>query len=102
MELADRSWCFFWYKEPDRLLKQQLKQILFLPQDLHGMCHMDLVAGGDHGQRMFQMTLQMLLHYEHEKEMHSFLFQIWEIDCPNDMTELLKNTILEPLGLSLK
>ena len=59
---------------------------------------MDLVAGGDHGQGMFQMTLKMLLHYEHEKEMHSFLFQICEIDCPKDMTELLK----KPLGLSLK
>jgi len=45
VELEDKSCIFFWYKEPDKLLKQQLKQILFLPLDLNGLHHIDLVVG---------------------------------------------------------
>ena len=101
IELPDKIQCHFWYKEAYNFLKHQLKHILF-PSDINGVQGIDFVVGSDHSKGKFWMMMKMFPCYGGNREAKSFLFQKAEIDYPKDMTELLKNTVMAPLGTSLK
>lgn len=56
---------------------------------------MDLAIGGDHGKG--------LLQYDgNDKASTSVLLQVGDINCQKDTSDILKETIMDPIGESMK
>ena len=63
---------------------------------------MDLVVGGDHGQRMFRMLVKIILRKEDSTKIDEFVIKIGHIDCKKDLYEVLKNTVCPAINNDLK
>jgi len=48
MILPDKTVINYWYKEPHKMLQQQISQII-KTEELIGLRHVDISVGGDHG-----------------------------------------------------
>jgi hypothetical protein len=90
----------YWYKPHDLLLHHQLKHMvsekhLGLVEEVH------CTVGGDNGDGKFQMTLKVL-YLLSTKAIISRLFQIASVKYSKDVTSILKSTVLDPIGESLR
>lgn len=90
----------FWYKNPDKLIRHQIKEIISA-QDLTEVQSVHFTVGGDHGGGKFRMTLKVLFCFS-SKVTISRLFQIASVEYSKDSTSVLKSTVLDPIGESLK
>ena len=67
-----------------------------------GLHSVDLVVGGDHGQRMFRMLIKVILRKEDKKKIDEFVLKVGHIDCKKDTYEVIKNTISPTLNDDMK
>ena len=81
---------------PDELVQHQLKTIVQAEQ-LHGLKRVDFTIGDDHGGGKFRMTLKVLFRFENSNTI-SKLFQIASVSHSKDETEILRSTVIDPIG----
>jgi len=98
--LEDKTVIDYWYKEPDLMLIHQINNIIQQDQLPH-VSSVDLTVGGDHGGGKFRMTLKILFRFE-DRPSTSRLFQIASVSHSKDETEILRSTVLQPVGESLR
>jgi hypothetical protein len=101
LELSDKSMVEYWYKLPHELIKHQVNIMVKCLSDLDGLIRVDICVGGDHGGGKFRMSLKVLFRF-HGKESISRLYQIASVSHPKDESQLLNDTVLKPIGESLK
>jgi hypothetical protein len=70
-------------------------------QDLTEVQNVHFTVGGDHGGGKFRMTLKVLFRFS-SKATISRLYQIASVEYSKDSTPVLKSTVLDPIGESLK
>jgi len=99
--LQDKTIVDFWYKEPDKMLQNQINNIIKKEQ-LQGITRVDLTVGGDHGGGKFRMTLKILFRFQDSSATISRLFQVANVSHSKDETRILKTTVLDPIGDSLR
>ena len=100
IELEDRTIIDYWYKEPDKLISNQI-DVMVKESQLEGVKCVDLCVSGDHGGGKFRMSLKVFLRLK-EKENISYLYQIASATHPADDSKILTDTVLTPIGASLK
>jgi hypothetical protein len=98
--LEDKTVVPFWYKRPDLLLQSQLSKMIDTSK-LGNVRQVDLIVGGDHGGGKFRMTLKVNFRME-DKSTVSVLIQLASVSFSKDDTEILKATVLEPIGRGLQ
>jgi len=86
----------YWYKLSHELIKDQINEIVS-EDSLLGLERVNFVVGGDHGGGKFRMTLKVLLVFSSKKSI-SKLYQIATVEHSKDETEILKRTVLQPIG----
>ena len=69
--------------------------------ELDELVRLDICVGGDHGGGKFRMSLKLLFRFE-AKNTISRLYQIASVSHPKDNSQLLNETVLQPIGESLK
>jgi hypothetical protein len=89
----------FCFKRPDLLTQSQILKVIDLPK-LKNLMHVNIVVGGDHGGGKVRMTLKVNFHLQ-DKSAVAFLTQITSVSFSKDDTEILKETVLEPIGRRL-
>jgi hypothetical protein len=57
--LPDITFVSYWWKQPNKLLKHQISDMIS-PPDLEGLTHVDVCTGGDHEVSRFQLLLKVL------------------------------------------
>ena len=62
----------------------------------------DYTVGGDDGKGRFRMITKLILRYSDGKPPLYRLFQIASVDYAKDDIAVLRNTVLSPIGASLK
>jgi hypothetical protein len=90
----------FWYKRPDLLLQHQLKSMIDAEKSKL-LQQLDIVIGGDHGGGKFRMTMKVNLQLS-DKATVSYLTQIASPSYSKDDIEILKDTVLKPIGEGLQ
>jgi hypothetical protein len=98
--LEDRTIIPFWYKRPDIFLQKQLKNMIDLPL-LPQLIKVDIIIGCDHGGGKFCMSMKVNFQLV-EKKTYSYLMQIASMSYSKDNTEILKETVLNPIGEGLQ
>jgi hypothetical protein len=68
---------------------------------LEGLSRVDICIGGDHGGGKFRMSFKVLFRFE-SNETISRLYQIASVSHPKDDSQMLNDTVLKPIGDSLK
>jgi hypothetical protein len=74
LELADKTVVDYWFKEPDKLIQNQIDVVINASQ-LEGLKQVDFCIGGDHGGGKFRMFLKVLFCFD-AKKTASYLYQI--------------------------
>jgi len=93
MELEDKTWVYFWYKQPDLLLQHQIKEIISAT-DLEGIIGVDIACGGDHGGGRFRMLLKILLRFTNKPSI-SHNYEVANVSHSQDDIDILKKTVLD-------
>jgi hypothetical protein len=62
----------------------------------------DLVVGGDHGQRKFRMVVKIICRDISNKILDSWVVKIAHVDCKHDTNEIRQKTIAPSLNADLK
>jgi len=101
IELPDKTIVDYWYKLPHLLIQDQINTIISNDVDLDGITRLDICVGGDHGGGKFRMSLKLLFRFN-DRDTISWLYQIASVSHPQDNSQLLKDTVLQPIGESLK
>ena len=83
------------------MLQNQINNIIKKEQ-LQGITRVDLTVGGDHGGGKFRMTLKILFRFQDSSATISRLFQVANVSHSKDETRILKTTVLDPIGDSLR
>jgi hypothetical protein len=60
-----------------------------------------MIIGGDHGGGKFHMSMKVSFQLV-EKKIHSYWMQIASMSFSKDNTEILKETVLDPIGEGLQ
>jgi hypothetical protein len=100
LELEDRTIIDYWFKEPDKLISNQV-DVMVKESQLEGLKRVDFCVGGDHGGGKFRRSLKVLLQFE-GKETISHLHQIASVSHSANDSRILTKTVLTPIGASLK
>ena len=100
LELSDKTQVDFWYKLPHKLIQHQSNTMIH-QAELDGLIRLDICVGGDHGGGKFRMSLKLLFCFE-AKNTISRLYQIASVSHPKDNSQLLNETVLQPIGESLQ
>ena len=96
---------FWWYKDPLEVITTRLKKIV---RHLEGgiiaqqFTKLDIIIGGDHGQKAFRLSLKVILKREGNKKIDEFVANIGEVDCKKDTSSVLRNTIFGYINERLK
>ena len=61
----------------------------------------DIIIGGDHGGGKFRMSMKVNFFLA-AKKTHSYLTQIVSVSFSKDKLEILKETMLDPIGVGLQ
>ena len=81
----------YWTKSLIDILETSLKHRFQLSSiDMNGLSGVDLVIGGDHGQRKFRCMMKVILRDKDGKNVDSFCIKIGHIDCEKDKYKVLK------------
>ncbi len=91
--LPDKTIIHYWWKSPDKLLQNQLSQIVTC-SDLEGINSVDLVTGGDHGGGKLRMLLKVILRFS-AKPSITRLFEIANVSHSKDDIGIIQQTVLE-------
>ncbi len=91
----------YWCKNPDELVRHQIKQKMITAQDLTEVQSVHFTVGGDHRGGKFRMTRKALFCIS-SKATIPRIFQIASFEYSKDSTPVLKSTVLDPIGESLK
>ena len=97
--LEDKTIIPYWYKRPDLYLQKQLKSMIDL--SLLPSLIKVIIIGGDHGGGKFRMSMKVNFRLA-EKKTHSYLTQIASVSFSKDKLEILKETVLDPIGEGLQ
>ena len=96
---------FWWYKDPLQVITTKLKKIA-RPSDgsITGLefNKLDIIIGGDHGQKAFRLSLKVILKTDGNKKVGEFIANIGEVDCKKDTAVVLRNTIFSQINERLK
>jgi hypothetical protein len=98
--LEDKTIVPFWFKRPDELLQNQLRELL-KAEEVRDLKRVDLTVGGDSGGGHFRMMLKVLLRYRSGKTT-SRIFQIASVCFAKDKISVFKKTVIDPIGVGLK
>jgi hypothetical protein len=98
--LEDRTIIDYWFKEPDKLISNQV-DVMVKESQLEGLKRVNFCVGGDHGGGKFRMSLKVLLLFE-GKEKISHLYQIASVSHSANDSKILTKTAFTPIGASLK
>ena len=69
-----------------------------MKNDLHNI---DLVVGGDHGQRKFRMLVKIILRKDNMKVIDEWPIKVGHIDCRKDTYKVLQQTIMPDINCDL-
>jgi hypothetical protein len=69
--------------------------------ELDGLARLDICVGGDHGGGKLRMSLKLLFRFE-AKDTISRLYQSASVSHSKDNSQLLNETVLQPIGESLQ
>ena len=92
----------YWTKPICQCLDFSLIHRLGKKQSIIDTCKsIDLVMGGDHGQRKFRMVMKVIVRYgeAHAKDTH--VIKLAHIDCVTETYDVLKASIAPPLNRCL-
>jgi len=98
--LEDKTIIPYWYKRPDQYLQERLTDMID-PALIRDLVRVDIVIGGDHGGGKFRMTMKVNFRLPN-KETISYLTQIASVSFSKDNIEILKETVLDPIGEGLR
>ena len=68
---------------------------------LPNLTKVDIIIGGDHGGGKFRMSMKVNFCLAGKKT-HSYLTQIASVSFSKDKLEILKDTVLDPIGVGLQ
>jgi hypothetical protein len=92
---------FWWYKDPATVITRQIKKIVGDNQPVVRFDKIDIILGGDHGQKAFRLSVRVLLKMG-EKIVRQFTANIGEVECKKESSEMLWKTILTEINERLK
>ena len=92
---------FFWWKPPDRLLENEINDLLD-KADCEKLTQVDFSTGGDHGKGRFRQLLTMVFRFGPGAKPAIHRFIVGEIDSGKDSTEILQSTFFKELNDCLK
>lgn len=99
----DYSW---WFKDPLEVITTKLEKIVqYLKKSNNDTTFnkLDIIIGGDHGQKAFRMSVKVILKRGIRNEkIDEFVANIGEVECKKDTAVVLRNTILSKLNERLK
>jgi hypothetical protein len=93
IELEDKTWVYFWFKQPDLLLQHQIDKIVNAT-DLEGIVSVDIATGGDHGGGRFRMLMKIVLRFTNTPPI-SRNYEVANVSHSQDNIEVLKITVLD-------
>jgi hypothetical protein len=100
-KLKNRTKIQYWYKPPKEMLQHVMPRVLS-NDDVVGIKSVDYTVGGDHGKGCFRMIMKLILRYDSSKPVLYKLFHIGNVDYAKDSLDVLHDTVLTPIGASLK
>jgi hypothetical protein len=100
LKLEDKTVVSYWYKLPDELIKSQINEIVS-EEDLEGLERVNFTVGGDHRGGKFRMAFKIILAFSSKKSI-TRLYQISSVEHSKDDTEILTETVLQPIGDGLR
>jgi hypothetical protein len=105
MCVVDKETIHYWTKPLDKVLNASMATRLFGKSDenmMNEINNVDLVLGGDHGQRKFRMVVKVVVRKGSMKAIDSWPVKIGHIDCKKDSYHVLQSTIAPHLNNDLK
>jgi hypothetical protein len=95
----------FWYKD----IQEAVTHCLNLDSKAYTYDYfthfdsLDVVVGGDHGQRKFRMVMRLIYRNKSNSEVPAVMptIKVGHIDCAKDTHEILENTIASPINEGL-
>jgi len=97
---------FYWTKPLIQTLSSSISCRVYSTNDnintYKGIHKIDLILGGDHGQRMFRMLFKVIVRKADNTKIDEFVVKIGHIDCKKDTYEVLKQTITPSLNTDIK
>ena len=102
----ERELIEWWYKDVDISVEKYLKR-LFLGMRCDGRQASDvirvaIVFGGDHGQGAFRASVKILLYFANGVPPEEHEIDVAHVKCKKDNYDILKKSIMTPIGNSLK
>jgi hypothetical protein len=97
---------YYWYKDIQEAVTHRL--------NLDGKAYtydyftrydsLDIVVGGDHGQRKFRMVMRLIYRNKANAEVPAVMhtIKVGHIDCAKDTREILESTISSPINEGLR
>jgi hypothetical protein len=67
-------------------------------RDVHQICKVDIVIGGDHGQKKFRMVAKIICRNGNDDVIDSWVIKIGHIDHNNETYDILRRTITPQLN----
>ena len=92
----------YWTKPLVSALNFAITSCLGVHNNVLGITKFDLVMGGDHGQREFQMVIKIIARSIDDDIVDHWVIKVAHIDCVKDAYQVLKETIMVDLNNSLK
>ena len=88
----------FWHKPLIQALNLSIDSRISMNKQVKSV---DIVLGGDHGQRKFRMLVKIILRDEDMKVICSWVIKIGHIDCVKDTYDVLDTTIMRPINAAV-
>ena len=102
MVVVDGEEMYFWNKPLIPSLSSGLSFRLFSNNtNDKGIDNVDLVLGGDHGQRKFRMLMKVIMRKEDMTKIDEFIIKIAHIDCKHETYHSLRSTITPTINCDL-
>jgi hypothetical protein len=106
MCVVDKEMIHYWMKPLDKVLNASMGTRLFGGESdelmISNINNVDLVLGGDHGQRKFRMVVKVVVRKVSMEAIDSWPVKIGHIDCKKDSYDVLQSTIAPHLNNDLK
>ena len=96
------SW---WYKDPLQVITTKVEKLVRHDKLLNierPFNKLDIIIGGDHGQKSFRMSVKVILKRDKNEKVEEFIANIGEVECRKDTAIVLRNTILSHINERLK
>jgi hypothetical protein len=105
-KVIDGNNVFFWHKNIDDVVVLQLQLELKHcgPEFLSQFDVLDVILGGDHGERRFQAAVKLIFRCRDQPDIKtlSTILQVGHIDTSKDTYDILEQTIAPPLNEGMR